>query len=141
MMQLSIISPEKVIYEGEIEELIAPTVMGEIAILPHHADLLTQLSEGEMIVKHKGRDLNVAVTGGFLQIKNNAISIVADFAVRTEEIDAKKALEAQQRAEERLKRDRENMSERDFELAQAEIQKAILQLKVVRKRRGPGAGM
>lgn len=135
-MNLSIISPEKVIYEGEIDELIAPTVMGEIAVLPHHADLLTQLSDGEMIVKHKGKDLHVAVTGGFLQIVNNNISVIADFAMRSEEIDAKKALEAQLRAEERLKKAKEDMSEREFAMNQIEMQRAILQLKVSKKRKG-----
>lgn len=135
-MNLSIISPEKVIYEGEITELIAPTVMGEIAVLPHHADLLTQLADGEMTVKHSGKDLHVAVTGGFLQIRNNEISIIADFAVRSEEIDAKKALEAQQRAEERIKNQKENISEQEFAVLNTEIQRSLLQLKVARKRRG-----
>ena len=134
-MLLSIISPEKVIYEGEIDELIAPTTTGEIAVLPHHADLLTQLSDGEMTVKHKGKEIHVAITGGFLQIQSNSISVIADFALRSEEIDAKKALEAQHRAEESLKKAKESMSERDFAMNQIEMQRAILQLKVAKKRR------
>lgn len=139
-MNLSIISPEKVLYTGEVDELIAPTVSGEIAILPQHADLLTQLADGEMTAKYKGKDTYIAVTGGFLQIQNNMISVIADFAIRTEEIDAKKALEAQQRAEEKLKERREDISDQDFAAINTEMQRAILQLKVVRKRKRSSAG-
>lgn len=135
-MQLSIISPEKVLYTGEVDELIAPTVRGEIAILPQHADLLTQLADGEMTAKFKGKDTFIAVTGGFLQIQNNSISVIADFAIRTDEIDAKKALEAQQRAEEKLKAKREDISDQDFAAINTEMQRAIMQLKVVKRRKG-----
>lgn len=135
-MQLKIVTPEKVIYDGEINELIVPTVKGEIAILPHHVDLLTQIAEGEMTIKTKGKDHVLAVTGGFLQIVNNTITLLADYAVRSEEINAQKALEAQRRAEEILKKKDEGISERDFAVAQADIRRAVLELKVARRRRG-----
>lgn len=133
-MRLQIITPEKIIFDEEIDELVVPTVKGEIAILPHHVNLLTQIAPGEMTIKQKQKSLHMAVAGGFLQIADDAVSILADFAVRSEEIEAKKALEAQQRAEEKIKNQKEHMSERDFELVQAEMRRAILQLKVARKR-------
>lgn len=140
-MYLEIITPEKVIFSDEIEELIAPTVKGEIAILPHHINLLTQLEPGELTVKMKGKTNHMAVTGGFLQIAKNHISIIADYAIRSEEIDAKKALDAQQRAEKKMKEKDENMSERDFAVAQADFRRAIAELKVARRRQRnvPGA--
>ena len=134
-MNLKIISPEKQIFEGEIDELIAPTVTGEVTILPHHADILTQLSEGEMTVKSKGKETHIAVTGGFLQISNNEISVLADYAIKSEEINSQKALEAQKRAEEILKRKKEGVSERDFAAAQADFRRAAAQLRVANKRR------
>lgn len=138
-MQLQVITPEKVIYDGEIDELIVPTVNGEIAILPHHVNLLTQVVPGEMTIKHSGKEQHLAVTGGFLQITNDTISLLADYAVRSEEIDAKKALDAQERAEKKLKETGENLSEREYADIQSDLRRAITQLKVIRKhhRGGP----
>lgn len=133
-MQLTIITPEKVIFDDQADELILPTVNGEIAVLPHHVDLLTQLAPGEMIIKVKGKDNHVAVTGGFVQIENGNISVLAEYAIRSEEIDAKKALEAQKRAEELLK-NADKLGERDFAIAQMDIRRAVLELKVARKHR------
>ena len=133
-MNLQIITPEKVIYDGEIDELIVPTVTGEIAILPHHVNLLTQVMPGEMTIKSSGKEQHLAITGGFLQITNDTISLLADYAVRSEEIDAKKALEAQERAEKKLKEAGENLNEREFALIQGDLRKAITELKVANRR-------
>ncbi len=133
-MHLEIITPEKIVFSDDIDELIVPTVNGEIAILPHHVNLLTQLEPGEMTIKLKGKEQHLAVTGGFLQIANNSISLLSDYAVRSEEIDAKKAVEAQQRAEKKLKEDRENMTEQEFAVVQGDFRRAIAELKVVRRR-------
>ena len=93
-----------------------------------------------MTIAQKGKKHHMAVTGGFLQIANNKISLLSDYAVRSEEIDAKKALEAQQRAEEKLKKEKEHMSDRDYALVQADMRRAILELKVARRRRSTGPG-
>ena len=138
-MHLEVITPEKIIFSDEIEELIAPTVNGEIAILPNHVNILTQLEPGELTIKAKNKTLHLAVTGGFLQIAKNQISLLSDFAVRSEDIDAKKALEAQQRAEKKMKEEKENLSEQEFATVQADFRRAIAELKVARRRRGsPG---
>lgn len=137
-MHLEIVTPEKVVFNEDIDELIIPTVQGELAILPHHVNLLTQVSEGEMIIKMGKKEQALAVTGGFLHITDNKLTLLSDFAIRSEEIDTKKALEAQKRAEEMLKKQRENISERDFALAQADMRRAILELKVARKRHRSG---
>lgn len=134
-MNLKILTPEKVAYEGEVDELIVPTTNGEITILPHHVDLLTQVGEGEITIKSKGKNQHIAATGGFLQINKDTITLLADYAVRSEEINAQKALEAQKRAEEILKKRAEDVSERDMALAQAEMRRAIMELRVARKRK------
>ena len=134
-MNLKIITPEKVAFEGEVDELIAPTVQGEIAILPHHIDLLTQLSEGELVIKLKGKEQHLAITGGFLQIESDTLTLLSDYAVRSEEINAQKALEAQRRAEEILKKKSDQVNQRDLILAQSQMRRAILELKVARRRR------
>lgn len=138
-MHLEIITPEKILFKEEIDELIVPTVSGEIAILPHHVNLLTEIIPGELTIKIKNKEQHLAITGGFLQIAHNSITLLADYAVRSEEIDAKKALEAQKRAEEILKKKAEGISQRDFELAQSEFRRAIAELKVANRRRRAGS--
>ena len=134
-MLRNIISPEKVLFEGEITELIAPSVTGEIAILPNHADLISQLSEGEITVKSKGKEEHIGITGGFLHISHGDISLLADYAIKSDEIDTQKALEAQKRATEVLKNKKEGVNERDFANAQSDMRRAIMELKVANKRR------
>lgn len=140
-MHLSIITPEKKVLEEEIDELIIPTKTGEIAILPNHVDLLTQIAPGEMTIKIKGKEQHLAITGGFLHIVNGAISVLSDHAIRSEQIDAKKALEAQKRAEEILKKKAEGLSELEIATAQSELRRAIAELKVANKRRQRSAAV
>jgi F-type H+-transporting ATPase subunit epsilon len=134
-MHLDILTPEKIVYSQEIEELTAPTPQGEITILPEHIALITRVSEGEMIIKEKGKLHYLAVTGGFLQVQGGTVTILADYAVRSDEINTQKVLEAKKRAEEALTKNREGMSERDFAVAQSEMRRAILELKISTKRR------
>lgn len=130
-MILKLITPERTIFEGEIQELIVPTVNGEIAILPHHMNLVTQITDGEITIKANGKNQHVAVTQGFLEIQNNTVSLLADFAVRSDEINMKEVLEAQKRAEEMLKTKRDDATERDVE---AVMKRALVQIKVANKR-------
>lgn len=124
---LEIITPEKVVYSDEVNEIIVQTVNGEIAILPHHVNLLTQISPGEMIVK-KGSNLqHLAVTGGFLEVIDNKVSILAEYAIKAQDIEVEKAMEAKKRAEKVMK---EKSTDNEVKVAQAEIMKAILELKV-----------
>lgn len=134
-MQLELITPEKIVLKQEIDALIVETSQGQITILPSHANLVTKVSPGEMIIKVGGRELSLAVTGGFLEIHNDTITILADYAVRSEDIEADKALKAQERAREILKRKAENISEQDLALAESELRRSVLELHVVNKRK------
>ncbi len=127
-----IITPEKIVFQDEVAEVIVPTVSGEISILPNHATLLSQITHGELTIKKDGKEYSLAVTGGFLDVNNNKVSILADYAVRSEDIEIAKAQEAQKRAEKAMQ---EKGSDRDFALAEAQFRRAILELKVANKRR------
>lgn len=131
-MQLKLITPEKTIFEGEIEEIVAPTTEGEIAILPHHTDLVTQITDGEIIIKANNKNNHIAVTQGFLEVQQGTVSVLADFAIRSDDINMKQVLEAQKRAEEMLKEKRDDISERDFEAA---MKRAMVQIRIANKRR------
>jgi F-type H+-transporting ATPase subunit epsilon len=127
---LEIITPEKVVLKDEVDEIIVPTVTGEIAILPNHAELLTKINPGELIIRKNGKDQSFAILGGFLEVINNRISILADYAIRADDIEIAKVQEAQERAKQKMK---QKDTEQDFRVAEAELRKSLLQLKVARK--------
>lgn len=134
-MHLEIVTPEKVIFKEEVDEVILPTPNGQIGILPNHVNLFTKISEGEVIIRIKGKEHFLAITGGFLEVSNNKISVLSDYAIRAEHIEIEKALEAQKRAENLLKNKDEKTSEKDFAIASAELRKSLTELKVARRRR------
>ena len=129
-LTLEIITPEKVVYKDDVDEVVAPTINGEIAILPSHVDLLTQVSPGELIVKKGSSQLYLAITGGFLEVSDNKISILADYAIKAQDIEVARAQEAKRRAEKLME---EKTSDNDLKIAQGEMIKAILELKVATK--------
>lgn len=132
MLQLDIITPEKTIYSDTIDALVVPTTSGEITILPNHVPLITQIASGEMTIKKQSKDQHIAITGGFLEVSNNKITILADYAVRSEEIETAKAEEAKKRAEKLVS---EKIGKEDFAEAEAQLRKSLLELKIVTKRK------
>ena len=92
-LALEVITPTKKILTEEVDEITINTANGEISILPNHIDLLTKLVPGEMIIKTGSKVQNFAVTGGFLEISKNKITILADYAVRAVDIEVAKAKE------------------------------------------------
>jgi len=135
MMDLQIITPEKVVYEGEVSELYIKTADGPLGIFPHHINLFSKLVPGELKIKSSGREEFMALTSGFMEISNNKVTVLADYAVPAEEIQVEKALEAKKRAEEILKRKESKIDEREFAEAQAELAKAIIELQVANRKR------
>lgn len=130
------VTPEKTVFEQDADELIIPTTEGEIAVLPHHVSLLSQIAPGELVVKSDGDTKHFAVMGGFIEVSEGNVTILTDYAVAGEAISAVKAQEAKERAQRALK---ENLTNEDFAVVQGELQKAILELKVAEKikRRAP----
>jgi F-type H+-transporting ATPase subunit epsilon len=134
-MQLDVITPVKKIFSDEVDEVIVNTTSGQIAILPHHINLFTKVMPGEMIIKQKKDEQYLAITGGFLEVANNKITVLADYAVKSEDIEVEKAIQAQKRAEELLKKKEEGISQRDQALAEADIRRSILELQIANRRR------
>lgn len=133
-MHLDIVTPEKNIFSGDIQSLTVPTTTGEITILPEHINLLTQIAPGELTIKEK-KTHYMGITGGFLEMNNNAITILADFAVPSEEIAVQKAIEAEKRAEELKKKMGENLSQQDMAIAAGELRRSLMELHVAQRRR------
>src|SRR5579862_3881527 len=103
-MELEIVTPEKIVFQGNVDEIYVNTADGAIGILPHHINLFTKLVPGELKLKISGKEQYMAITSGFLEVKKNKVTILADYAVHAEDIDIQKAVEAQKRAEEILKK-------------------------------------
>jgi len=127
---LEIITPEKVVLTDEVSEVIVPTESGQIAILPKHVGLFSKIVPGELIVKKGENEQIIAITGGFLEVSKNKVTILADYAIRAENIEVAKALEAKERAEELMK---EKTTERESAMIEGQLRRAILELKVAGK--------
>ena len=135
MIHLDIITPERIVYSDEVDEVMVPGVEGELGILPHHTPLFTQIKPGEIKIKKGSQEIFLAVTGGFLDVApQSKVSILADYAVRSEEVEIARVEEAKKRAEEAM---REKKSKQEAIYAEAELRKALLELKVARRRKAP----
>lgn len=131
-LHLEIITPTKVVFKDDVNEVIIPTINGEIAILPKHVNLLSQIAPGEIIIKKNGKEFFLAITGGYLDVANDNISILADYAVRSEDIEIAKAEEARKRAEKVMA---EKTGQEDFAKIESQLRRSILELKVANRRR------
>jgi F-type H+-transporting ATPase subunit epsilon len=131
-LHVQIITPEKIIYNDDVDMIVIPGSEGDLGILPHHVPLFTQVRPGELKVKKGNVEFYMAITGGFADITGQEVTILADYAVRAEEIEEKRVEEAMKRAEEAM---REKKSETDFALAEADLRRALLELKVASRRK------
>jgi len=132
-LTVDIVTAERlVLSEENVDEVVAPGIEGELTVLPMHAPLLTMIKPGIMRIVKANDETEMAITGGFLEVRDDRVTILADAAERAEEIDVARAEEARRRAERQLEQ-----RETDVDLARvaAELQRALLRLKVAERRR------
>jgi F-type H+-transporting ATPase subunit epsilon len=129
--QLEIVTPEKMVVKDVAEEMQIPGKNGYLGILPGHAPLITELAVGEISYRNDGYTRHLAVAWGFAEVLPDRVTILAETAERPEEIDMKRALEAKQRAEERLK---SGKTEVDYTRAQDSLDRAETRLQVAEKK-------
>lgn len=130
---LQIITQEKVAYEGDAESIILPTTEGEISILPGHTPLIAIAREGEMVISHGGGErTHLAVIGGVLRVTQDSVVFLTDSAERFDELDEQKALEAREKAQKMMQG---KLTEREMAEAASMLQKNLLHLKLIRKKR------
>ncbi len=134
-MHLDIITPENNVLSEEIDEVLVPTENGQIGVLPHHINIVTKLIPGEIIIKSKGKDNIIAVSGGFLEVKKENVTILSDYAEHAKDIDVEKATAAQKRAEELLSNKKDELSEEDIIRIEAELRLSLLQQHIARRNR------
>jgi F-type H+-transporting ATPase subunit epsilon len=143
-IRCEIVTQERVVYDQMVDMVIAPGVEGELGILPHHAPLLTALAAGELRVKKDKGEESFAISGGFMEVLPDHVSVLARTAEHAGEIDLARAEEARARAQKLL---HEGPPPGDFSQMTAietALRRSQIRLKVARKRRrrpGPGAMM
>jgi F-type H+-transporting ATPase subunit epsilon len=129
IIALSIVSAEGRIYSGEVRMVAVPSVRGEIGVLPRHTPLLANLLPGEVRILTPDDEVEyIYVSGGYVEIQPFAVTILADTAIRGQEVDEQAALEAKRRAEETISTARLFL---DRDRAHIELLKALAQLKAL----------
>jgi F-type H+-transporting ATPase subunit epsilon len=133
--KLEIVTAERMVFADVVSALIAWGLEGQLAILPHHAPLMTMLQPGDLMIRKDKEEDYLAISGGFLEVRPDKVIILADACERVDEIDITRAEEAKKRAQETLKL---GPLTADAAAAEAALRRSIARLKVAeRKRRQP----
>lgn len=141
-IKFKIVTPERTVYESEIDQVTLPTQEGEITVLPNHIPLISVLAPGELVAKVGGEEVAMAVSGGMVEVRANEITILADTAERAEEIDLRRAEEAREKAE-KLKEEKIRMDETEYAAVAALMERNLARIRVAKKhltRRGMKLG-
>jgi F-type H+-transporting ATPase subunit epsilon len=137
-LNLEIVTAERSVYSDDVDIIIAPGIMGQLGILPNHAALMTMLEPGELCVRKGTEETFIAISGGFLEVLNNKVVILADTAERAEEIDMARAEAAKQRAREQIEH---HPAGADLATAEAALRRSLARLKVAERRGRRGKGV
>lgn len=129
-IKLEIVTPHGLTFSGEVNELTATGTEGEFGVLPGHTSLITTLTTGMLSYKKEQENGYFFVSGGYTEVAADKVTLLADSAERSEDIDLTRAQAAIKRAEERL-RQAENI---DFARAQAALERATIRVQVAEKR-------
>lgn len=140
-LEVEIVTGERLILREEgVDMVVAPGGAGTLGILPEHAPLITTLAFGELRIKKGNEEQSILVYGGFMEVGDDKVLVLADSAERAEEVDVERAEQARRRAEESIAGRQATM---DLEEAQASLRRANLRLRVGQRRssrRGPMGG-
>ncbi|MSQ30078.1 MAG: ATP synthase F1 subunit epsilon [Dehalococcoidia bacterium] len=141
-LTLSIVTAQRTVLErGDVTKLVVPTSEGQITLLPSHSALMTALGTGEMVATVPGGVEAIAIHGGFLQIVDDEVSVLADAAEHVAQIDLERAEAARARAEARLTGRDPNIPPGGFDVLRAQfaLQRSITRINIIiRRRRGTG---
>jgi F-type H+-transporting ATPase subunit epsilon len=131
-IKFRIVTSEKTVFEDEVDQATFETTDGQVTILPNHRSYITSLKSGEAMIKKKGEEIFLSISGGFIEFHDNTLIVLADTAERAEEIDLKRAEEGRKRAEE-LKNQAISMDDEEYARVAAAIQKEAARIRVAKK--------
>jgi F-type H+-transporting ATPase subunit epsilon len=127
-LTLEIATPTRLAVSDQVDEVVVPGIEGYFGVLPGHAPFLTTLGIGEITYRKGREEFHLAVAGGFCEVRNDKVIVLADMAERPEEIDRDRAERARQRAEQRLAG--RTQEEIDYARASAALARALTRLQV-----------
>ncbi|MDP3725420.1 MAG: ATP synthase F1 subunit epsilon [Nanoarchaeota archaeon] len=132
-LHLRIATLERTVFDEDIESVTLPGSEGEFTVLKNHLPLITSLSLGEIVARRGKEDFSMTVSGGMADVQPHRVLILADQAERAEEIDIELAEEARTRAEKLMEEHRDDAEE--FAAAEAEMARALLRIKLAKRRK------
>ena len=127
-LRLEIVTPDQVVLSTDVDYVGAPGVDGEFGVLAGHIPLLTALSIGTLVYRIGNKDYMAFIAGGFAEVADNKISILAQAAELADNIDVERAEKAKERAENLLAKG--GLTDREYKIAEAKLQRALVRLSV-----------
>lgn len=127
-LQLDIITPERGVLSATVDSVSVPGLGGELGILPGHTPMISQLQTGVLSYAQGGTTKRLHVSGGFVEVRDDRVAVLADVAERPEEIDASRARLAREHAEKTLSSF--SGTEEDFERARAQLDRSMVRLQL-----------
>lgn len=133
-VHIDVVSAEESIFSGEAEFVVAPASAGEVGIYPNHAPMITTVKPGALRIKQSNdaEETLIFISGGMLEVQPGVITVLADTAIRGQDLDEAKAIAAKEAAEEAL---RNRSADIDYAKAQAELAEAVAQIQAIQKLR------
>ncbi len=132
-LNLEVVTPTKLVVSDEVDLCTVPGTEGVFGVMANHAPILSTLTIGEMHYDKDGNIVRLAVSGGFVEVSSNRMTVLAEAAEISEEIDVDRALKAKERAEKRLQEALSGREEIDMARAKAALARALTRLKVAGK--------
>ncbi len=134
-LRLEIVSPERMVYNDDVDMVIVPGRNGQLGILPHHTPLISSLGVGELRIKKSGSEESMLISGGFVEVRPDKVIVMADLAEHSDEIDEAKAVEGRKRAESELEQTSDPI---DIARVRAALQTALMRERIATRRRSRG---
>jgi len=129
-INLEVITPERLVLRESVDEVVVPGLGGELGILPEHTPLISQLQTGILTYKQGSNSKQIHVSGGFVEVQPDSVSVLSDVAEKPEEIDLERAQQAREKAEKLIKSGNEEI---DFQRAEMKLQRALTRIQLAGK--------
>ncbi len=123
MIKLEIVTPEKKVFDETVDSVTVPTATGEVGILPNHAPLISSLKSGILSFANKGASEKMVVSGGFVEVSTNKVSVLTDIAEKADEIDVE-AARAEREAAQKVLSGAFSGTEEEFEVEKERLERA-----------------
>ena len=131
-IQLEVVTPERRVLAESVDMVTVPGFGGELGILPGHTPLISQLQTGVLTYTQDGKSFPLHVSGGFVEVRDDHVSVLAEIAERPEEIDAARAKQSRERLEKQL--NQWSGTEEDFEMARVKLERSVVRLQIASTR-------